>query len=172
VSIAGVTDLPSFADAQAGGDQSNTNNTAQDFERIRDLDGNVLEFPDIQADHDRDRFLAGKEATITNSTSSNTGIMNVNQNAGNMNNQSNGVAIAIGLGALVALSENDLGQTNAHNTVTEVETVKHDTITDSINNNVGIVSVNQSVGNMNNQGNVVSLAAVASGAILTSSAAP
>jgi hypothetical protein len=172
VSIAGVTDLPSFADAQAGGDQSNTNNTAQDFERIRDLDGNVLEFSDIQADHDRDRFLAGKEATITNSISSNTGIMNVNQNAGNMNNQSNGVAIAIGLGALVALSENDLGQTNAHNTVTEVETVKHDTITDSINNNVGIVSVNQSVGNMNNQGNVVSLAAVASGAILTSSAAP
>ena len=170
VSVAGVSDLPSFANAQAGGDQVNTNNTSQDFELIRDVDGNVLTFDEIKDDPSAANFQTDKAATITGSISTNTGIINVNQNAGNMNNQNNGVAIAIGLGALVALSESDLGQTNAGNTVTEVETVKHDLITDSINNNVGIVSVNQSSGNMNNQGNVVSLAAVSSGAILSSAA--
>jgi hypothetical protein len=44
--------------------------------------------------------------------------------------------------------------------------VKRGLIDNSINGNTGIVNVNQSTGNMNNQGNVVSLAASLSGAVL------
>jgi hypothetical protein len=96
----------------------------------------------------------------------NTGIINVNQNAGNMNNQSNGVSAAVGIGALVALSDADLGQLNSGNHVDEFETVKVGSINGSVNGNTGIVNVNQSTGNMNNQGNVVSIAATVSGAVL------
>jgi hypothetical protein len=167
VSIAGVDDTPSFANAQAEADQVNTFNTSYDFERLRDLEGELIPFEDLRG-LDPSSFLAGKVATIDSSINDNTGIINVNQNAGNMNNQSNGVAVAIGLGALVALSESALGQTNAGNFSQEIETVKHDDITGSINGNTGVVNVNQSVGNMNNQGNVVSIAAIASGAILGS----
>ncbi|HWA46345.1 MAG TPA: hypothetical protein VHA10_24215 [Hypericibacter adhaerens] len=169
VSVAGISNLPAFANSQAEADQSNTDNSSYDFERIRSAeDGHVLSFEDIQADHDPTSFQVGKSTLIDGSINTNTGVINVNQNAGNMNNQNNGVALAVGLGALVALSEGALGQTNAGNFVSEVETVKTDTISDSINGNTGIVNVNQSVGNMNNQGNVVSLAAVASGAIIAS----
>jgi hypothetical protein len=167
VSVAGVDDTPSFANAQAEADQVNTFNTSYDFERLRDAEtGDLIPFRDLPLDPAS--FLPNKAASITDSINDNTGILNVNQNAGNMNNQNNGVAVAIGLGSLVALSEAALGQTNAHNFVQENETVKHNTITGSINGNTGVVQVNQSTGNMNNQGNVVSIAAIASGAILSS----
>ena len=48
--------------------------------------------------------------------------------------------------------------------------MKTATIDGSINGNQGIVNVNQSTGNMNNQGNVVSLAAITSGAFINTNA--
>lgn len=168
VSVAGITDLPSFADAQAHVDQSNQNNTSTEFENLRDLEGDPITDPNS----DPADFLVNKLALIQGSINDNTGVINVNQNSGNMNNQTNGVAAAVGLGAVVALSDADLGQLNSNNHVDELATVKTATIVDSINGNSGIVNVNQSTGNMNNQGNVVSLAAVTSGAFINTNAAP
>jgi hypothetical protein len=170
VSVAGITDLPSFADAQAEADQSDTNNTVTDIEiaRVNGLElGNVTDATHVGINTvTGGAFDAEKTATIHDSVNKNSGVMNVNQNAGNMNNQTNGVAAAVGLQAQVAMSESALGQTNSGNKVFEVETVKRGLIDGSINGNTGIVNVNQSTGNMNNQGNVVSLAATVSGAIL------
>ncbi|MFZ1060768.1 MAG: hypothetical protein WAP47_16415, partial [Candidatus Rokuibacteriota bacterium] len=107
-----------------------------------------------------------REATIKDSLNHNSGIAQVNQNTGNMNNQTNAVALAVGLGADVALSEAALGQVNAWNTVYDVATVKYDFIKGSVNSNTGIVSVNQSSGNMNNQGTAISVAVTTSSASL------
>jgi hypothetical protein len=106
-------------------------------------------------------------ATITGSINGNAGVVGVNQNAGNMNNQANLVALSIGLGSEFALSEASLGQVNTNNRVIEVQTVKFGRIEGSINNNSGIVGVNQSVGNMNNQASAVSVSALTSSVILT-----
>jgi hypothetical protein len=102
-----------------------------------------------------------KTDLIDQSINYNKGVIGVNQSVGNMNNQLNNVAIAGGLdGVPVALSEADLGQINGANYVFEVSTVKTDTITNAINNNHGVTGVNQAGGNMNNQANVVAIAAI------------
>jgi hypothetical protein len=106
-------------------------------------------------------------ANITGSINNNAGVVGVNQNAGNMNNQANLVAMSVGIGSHFALSESALGQINANNTVTEVGTVKFDVIADSVNGNSGIIAVNQSVGNMNNQASAVSVAALTSSVVIT-----
>jgi hypothetical protein len=104
-------------------------------------------------------------ATISGSINSNVGVVGVNQNAGNMNNQTNSLALAVGPDAVYALAEANLGQENAHNIIMELNTGKADSITGSVNNNTGIVQVNQSVGNMNNQASAFSIS------VLTSSVA-
>ena len=101
-------------------------------------------------------------ATIANSVNRNAGIVGVNQNVGNMNNQTNTVALAVGIGSMFALSEAALGQVNVGNHVDEISTVKYNTISNSVNANTGIVGVNQSSGNMNNQASAVSVAALVS----------
>jgi hypothetical protein len=167
VAVSGITGIPSFADAQAHAEQLNTDNTSTEYEELRDAEtGEPITDPETPADE----FAINKLSAISNSVNNNTGVINVNQNSGNMNNQSNGVAIAVGLGAVVALSDTDLGQLNSGNTVDELSTVKVGSISNSVNGNSGIVNVNQSTGNMNNQGNVVSFAAITSGAILESGA--
>ncbi len=103
-----------------------------------------------------------RSAVIQNSLNANKGIVHVNQNAGAMNNQLNDVGLAVAdESAVVALAEADLGQFNSFNSVDETDTVKQDVITNSINNNQAIVNVNQSTGNMNNQGTVISFAGLA-----------
>lgn len=106
-------------------------------------------------------------ADIIDSVNNNAGIIQVNQNAGNMNNQSNNLAMAVGFGSILALSEAALGQFNTGNQVIEVQTVKFDLIDGSINGNTGVVAVNQSVGNMNNQASALSIAARTSTVSLT-----
>jgi hypothetical protein len=96
---------------------------------------------------------------IQGSILGNSGIVGVNQSVGNLNNQLNQVVMSVGDGVAVAMAEADLGQYNALNLVAEIGTYRTDTITGSINNNTGIVGVNQSSGNMNNQANIVSIAA-------------
>ncbi len=163
VAVAASNADGSAADSQAAVDQLNTRN----FSRL------VNE--SLQTD------LTDRLALIDTSIVGNTGIVQVNQNAGDNNNQTNALSAAIGLGpgpgplfplgpgdnfaglgslgAAVALSEASLGQENTNNIVESINTVKFDTLTSSITGNSGIVSANQTVGNMNNQGSVVSLAA-------------
>lgn len=111
-----------------------------------------------------------RDALIDNSIFGNTGIVIVNQAAGNMANQANSLSFAVSFAEEggVALSEADLGQENGHNQVLEsgdgmnvpIGINKSATITGSIVNNSGVVAANQSSGNMANQANNLSLAVV------------
>jgi hypothetical protein len=139
----------SVADAKAMAEQENENSSSTDIETF------------VATANRRD-------LSITGSVNSNTGIVGVNQNAGNANNQLNAVALAVGQGAAVALSEAALGQENSDITVIEVGTTRSETITASVDNNTGITQVNQSNGNFNNQGSVVSFAALTSSVSLGS----
>jgi len=103
-----------------------------------------------------------RAASITGSVNSNTGIVGVNQNAGNINNQINAVALAVGVNAAVALSEADLGQLNSALEVNETNTTRSEDITGSVTGNTGITQVNQSNGNLNNQASVISISALTS----------
>ena len=138
VALEPAAKLAAFANAQASAEQFNNLNNVTAFE-----------------DWTKGPY---KVDLISNSIWRNLGIVGVNQSAGNMNNQANQVVLAVADNTFVALSEADLGQFNAVNTVYEFGTIKTDTITNSINYNKGIVGVNQSAGNMNNQANVVSIA--------------
>jgi hypothetical protein len=103
-----------------------------------------------------------RTATIANSVNNNAGLIGVNQNTGNMNNQTNAVALAVGLGAVVALSEAALGQENAGNVMEDISTLRTNLIVDSASGNSGVTQINQSSGNMNNQGSVLSFSALTS----------
>ena len=117
--------------------------------------------------------LVFRSALITGSINGNTGVVHVNQATGNNNNQANGLAIAVGLrpGGGVAIAEADLGQFNTCNTVREsndagangvqVGINKDATIIGSINDNTGVIGVNQTVGNMANQANTFAIAVAA-----------
>jgi len=98
-----------------------------------------------------------RESTITGSINHNVGVTNVNQAAGQMNNQMNATAVAVCLDGAVALSETDLGQYSIGNQVYETYTTKTASILGSINENRGVTFVNQTSGNMANQGNALSL---------------
>lgn len=112
--------------------------------------------------------LLYRDATITNSLNNNTGLIYANQSAGNMNNQLNVLSLAFSLAESgVALSEAALGQFNAagrvgesNSTTSTVGINKLARISNSLNDNVGVFGVNQAVGNMANQANIVSVAAI------------
>ena len=142
VAVVDVTGVGAFANPQAAAQQINVGNFVWEV----------------------DPTIALRKADyLINAVNNNTGIVGVNQSVGNMNNQGNAVAVAAGLlrdtvgGVVIALAEADLGQVNAENIVLEQATQKLDWIQDSINTNHGITNVNQSAGNMNNQGNVVAI---------------
>lgn len=147
----GDTSDSSLTHSQAEVEQLNTANIVFDSE-----------FLDVPGDPEAS--TPNKTALIENSINNNAGIVGVNQNAGNMNNQHNVVAMAVGFESFIALSEAALGQSNTFNTVEEIETIKIGEITGSINFNSGVVGVNQSTGNMNNQASVVSFSALTSNA--------
>lgn len=146
---------PSITHAQAEGDQFNFGNTVVHSE-----------FFENRADP-TDPANLNRVASITGSVNRNEGVVGVNQNAGNMNNQHNAIALAVGFEAQVALTETVLGQVNAFNQAFEVETVKSGVIAGSGSGNSGIVSINQSTGNMNNQATMISFGALTSTAAIS-----
>jgi hypothetical protein len=84
-----------------------------------------------------------------------SGIIGVNQSAGNINNQNNAASLSVGDG-IAALSEADLGMCNSGNKSIEEGTVTLDTLTGgALADASGIIGINQSSGCMNNQANVV-----------------
>jgi hypothetical protein len=99
-----------------------------------------------------------RDAVMVDSVSANVGITAVNQSAGNINNQANGIAIAVSLSNGVALADTALGQFNSGHSVTEVNVSKQVFIGNSVNGNIGITQVNQAAGNLANQSNTVTLA--------------
>ena len=117
---------------------------------------------------------AEKTADILSSILYNTGVVNVNQATGNMNNQGNVVSVAVDVwpvqpspnGTPAPTSKGGLAhaQTSATQEMALNVIETHDIlwrnafITNSINYNKGIVGVNQSAGNINNQLNAVTAA--------------
>jgi len=157
---AGVDD-PIFesavAHAEAAVDQKSTNNTTE-------FEATFPGFPD-EADPlvDTDFHV---RAEIIDSVIGNTGIIMVNQNAGQNTNQHNVLSLAVGIDAAVALAEGDLGQESSGNDVTDITTFKRSLIDGSINGNAGIVAVNQATGHNNNQATVMTVAATSAASAL------
>lgn len=149
------TDFPdSLVNAQVAVDQLNTGNTA--FHR----EDGFTPLP-IPAPTTLPGSAFHTNVEMLDSVNFNIGIVGVNQNGGNNNNQTNAVAVAAGLDAGLALAETALGQENSDNYVKDTNTLKRDLIQSSVNNNTGVVSVNQSAGANNNQSGAVSIAASA-----------
>jgi len=160
-----VQDLPateilfeaSVAHAEAAVDQKSTNNTTlfeASFPGFPD-EGNPLVETDFHV-----------RAEIIGSVSGNTGIIMINQNAGQNTNQHNVLSLAVGIDAAVALAEGDLGQESSGNDVTDITTFKRALIQESITGNSGIVAVNQATGHNNNQATVMTVAATSAASAL------
>jgi len=103
-------------------------------------------------------------ANMPGSVVGNLGVTQVNQDAGNMNNQTNAVAVAAGIAStnadvLVALAESALGQTSSDHLINESNNVKDAQMVGAVTDNTGITHVNQAVGMFADQANVVSIGA-------------
>ncbi len=163
----------SAAEADAIVNQENSGNR---------VDSSLQQLGDVNLS-DVNNFGIDVDASITDSIHDNTGIVDVNQDVGNMANQGNQVALAIAVpeaGAeaspVVVNSQSEAEQINRNNAVWHGEDPgslsadapfvignpdgnnENATIDGSINDNVGIVNVNQNAGNMNNQANSEALA--------------
>lgn len=152
--VFGDTEL--VAEAEAYASQRVTNSFIRHTEGSENVQG--LLTPDDPSDDQP----ADMTATITDSINNNAGVVQVNQNSGTFNNQHNALALATGDNAFVALSDAGLGQEVSGNVDIDFNTLKTETIRNSANGNAGIVSVNQSVGQFNNQATIVSIASISS----------
>jgi hypothetical protein len=104
----------------------------------------------------------GRSTLFENSGRDNLGIVNINQDAGNLNNQANVTAIAVlrgevpsgsaVLGVDIAAAASRTG-----NAVITSGGQRENRIVNSFGGTVGLVNTNQSVGNLNNQANLVAL---------------
>ena len=101
-----------------------------------------------------------RTAVINPSINDNDGVVGVNQSPGNMNNQANVSAMAVIESEKQLIEANGFAvQASLFNEVFADRSVASNEILDSINNNNGIVGVNQSAGNINNQYNSAAMAA-------------
>ena len=99
-----------------------------------------------------------RQALIDASVQGSHGIISINQDSGNVNNQANVRSLALVGGAAVQIQGIDARVETSNNTLTGASGPREDRITDSFSGSVGIVGVNQSAGNLNQQANVLSLA--------------
>ncbi|MBW2569018.1 MAG: hypothetical protein JRD93_06380 [Deltaproteobacteria bacterium] len=115
-----------------------------------------------------DQSSLGNTLTAEDSIHSNTikanafnslsGVIGINQSAGNLNSQNNIACISTGGNPVVSLSPAELGMISGHNTVFEAGVSNIDTISSFAFEGVsGIISINQSSGSLNNQINVVTI---------------
>jgi hypothetical protein len=97
---------------------------------------------------------------IVDSFNSFTGLAQINQASGILNNQNNVLAIAQNFNTLGLIAENDtfLTMQNSGNEATVGEMRPSANIVDSFNAYTGAVQVNQSPGALNNQTNIISVA--------------
>lgn len=103
-----------------------------------------------------------RSTLFENSGRDNLGIVNINQDAGNLNNQANVAVLAIHQGgATVGPAVQGLDVTAAavrtDNTVITVGGHRENRIASSFSGTIGLVNANQSAGNLNGQANLVAL---------------
>lgn len=121
---------------------------------------------------------AEKQDRILGSGNDNSGVIAINQAAGNMNNQGSAISIAVDEptppttnGTAFAESQASVDQRNDVNVVESINILfREATIDTSINNNAGVVHVNQSPGQLNNQANALSVAISLDGGVALSEA--
>lgn len=102
-----------------------------------------------------------RETHITDSFTGTTGIVGINQSAGNLNQAVNALTVAIGgtLGSnLDVIGDATLGSVSSNNTLTTNNTgTRSDTISNSFANFTGIAQVTQSSGDLNMIGNHIGI---------------
>jgi len=97
-------------------------------------------------------------AVIQDSFNGNTGVFGVNQDAGNLNNQANVVAFVVGGGNVAAQNLSISIDVEEHdNVVLSTNSTTQEIIDGSFIGTTGIVGVNQSAGNGNNQINAFAM---------------
>lgn len=85
-----------------------------------------------------------------------SGIVAINQAANSLNNQNNGVAIALGDRSSFALGDLELGQFNQQNLVDVSDQIRVDLIAGgAFSGFAGVVQINQASGAVNNQANLL-----------------
>lgn len=100
-----------------------------------------------------------REAAITGSLLGNSGVIGVNQSPGNLNDQANLTSLSLVTGEEALVEANNFAvQGNIYNVLFSYYSTNTDVIADSINDNEGVVGVNQSSGNMNIQLNSTAIA--------------
>jgi hypothetical protein len=103
-------------------------------------------------------IVTDRTAVIEGSLNENVGVLHANQSVGNMNNQGNGLSLALSFGGGgVVLSDAALGQSNSGHQVSEYAVLRTASMQGSVNTNNGIVGVNQAAGNFANQANLVAV---------------
>lgn len=121
--------------------------------------------PDNSAAPQPTPAITENKATIDGGSANGaSGIINVNQSPGNLNNQGNAASVAYsatGNAFLHSESSADMvngGSEDTGNELSSTKPLKTDTISGSLVGASGIISANQSAGHMNNQNNGTSLA--------------
>ncbi|TKB95666.1 MAG: hypothetical protein E8D41_00475 [Nitrospira sp.] len=110
----------------------------------------------IQIGNVMEEGLTASLAIVRDSFQNNRGIIGANQNSGNLNNQANVHVIAHNsVGPTIQLEHAAIEQRLEENTIVTSGTAREDRIQDSFGGTVGIVGINQSAGNLNNQANVI-----------------
>ena len=110
----------------------------------------------IQVGNMMEEGLTASLAIVRNSFQHNRGIIGANQNSGNLNNQANVQVIAHDSGGpTIQLGHAAIEQRLVENTIVTSGGAREDRIQNSFGGTVGIVGINQSAGNLNNQANVM-----------------
>jgi hypothetical protein len=173
------------AEAETWGQQMNMENNFEDFGGVREVTTETTtvtekEYKESYDPQNGDRFPTSvtetatttvavteeifeyneRTADVLDSINDNSGVVGVNQSPGNMNNQANMSAMAVIAGDKQLVEANGFAvQASLFNRIFGDRSVNTNTISGSISNNNGIVGVNQSSGNINNQLNSAALAA-------------
>lgn len=103
-----------------------------------------------------------RSTLFQNSGRDNLGIVNINQDAGNMNNQANVAVLALvqggtSVGPAVHGLDVAAAAVRTDNTVITVGGHRENRIASSFSGTIGLVNANQSAGNLNSQANLVAL---------------
>lgn len=118
-----------------------------------------------------DDRVAARQALIEGSLRDNVGVVNVNQDAGNLNSQANLHALALvaspALHGVLALAEAWVGGEQRDNVAVAVGAVREDLLRESGDRSRGLLGLNQSAGSLNRQANVF---VVAFGGVVTEGA--
>lgn len=156
VSFGVTSSVTAAADSQAETEQYNQDSKTNERGAWRYTDNTTDGLPNGTLS-----FSSKRTATLVDTIYAQTGITGVNETSGVANNQTNSLALAVGLSSSVALSEAALGQTTSGNDVKVADFSYGSSVSNAVNTNRGITHVNQSAGNLNNQSSTIAFSATA-----------